>query len=98
MYLCSYGREERFRPGRGRPTVATGETRGKRKPHLSMIDPGGVDHQQRFQKDWWTPARGPFRAVDFDLRGLPPTATIGSPLRGLLQFTHVTECLRRDFQ
>ncbi len=50
MYLWSCAWEERFRPQRGLPTVATGETRGIRKPQLSAIDPGGVDHLQRFQE------------------------------------------------
>ena len=31
-------------------------------------------------------------------RGLPPTATIGSPLRGLLPVPSLAECLRTDFQ
>ncbi len=86
VYLWSHGQEERFRPRRGLPTVATGETRGIRKPQLSTIDPGGVDHQQRFQK-----IGGPLLGVHsvtviLIFRGLPPTATIGSPLRGLVTF------------
>ncbi len=74
------------------------KTRGKRKSQLSTIDPGGVDHEQRFDE-----IGGPLLGVRYVTvmliyRGLAPTATIGSPLRGLVQILRLTECLRRDFQ
>ena len=63
-----------------------------------MIDRGGVDDQQRFEE-----IGGPLlgvRSVTVMLiyRGLAPTATIGSPLRGLVPILRLTECLRTDFQ
>ncbi len=57
MYTISYGREEEFRPRRGRPTVRTGETRGIRKSQRITTDPGGVDHQATIPKRLGDPAR-----------------------------------------
>ena len=73
-------------PTNSSPAYRGMKTRGIRKPQLSTIDPGGVDHQQRFQE-----IGGPLLGVHsvtviLIFRGLPPTATIGSPLRGMVPF------------
>jgi len=70
-------------PTNGSPAFRGMRTRGIRKSQLSTIDPGGVDHQQRFQK-----IGGPLLGVHsvtviLIFRGLPPTATIGSRRTGL---------------
>jgi hypothetical protein len=52
--LFNFGREDKVvapkGPTNGSPARHGMKTRGKRKCQLSTIDPGGVDHEQRFEE------------------------------------------------